>query len=242
MRYSIILWILFALMILPRPAEPSEPGPVSNLAANLGTDLRGLASRQNLLWLAVGSGAAWGAYQIEDPDGAQRAFSRGILDPIADSGNIYGDFRLQAPLVLSVWGWGHWRGRSGIEDLGYDLTRALLLNSAVLVGLKPAVDRERPNGERYSFPSGHTAMAFCAAGVVSRHAGSGWTGAAVGAGIVTALGRMEARKHYASDTVAGATIGWIVGRTVGRRPDPGTDSNAWRLEPYGRGLVLARRF
>ena len=54
------------------------------------------------------------------------------------------------------------------------------------------------------------------------------------------MGRMEDMKHYASDVVAGATIGWIIGRTVGREGP--LDENAWQVVPFGRGLAMTKSF
>ena len=54
------------------------------------------------------------------------------------------------------------------------------------------------------------------------------------------MGRMEDMKHYASDVVAGATIGWIIGRTVAR--DDPADKTAWQVVPFGSGLAMIKRF
>jgi membrane-associated phospholipid phosphatase len=118
--------------------------------------------------------------------------------------------------------------------------RGLLLTYTTNSLIKVLVDRERPNGDRYSFPSGHTAAAFTTAGVLTRRHGP-WIGAAslVLAGF-TALGRMEDLKHWASDVAAGATLGWIIGRNAARS-DP-EDPKAWRLVPTPGGLALARGF
>jgi membrane-associated phospholipid phosphatase len=55
---------------------------------------------------------------------------------------------------------------------------------------------------------------------------------------------MEDLKHYPSDVVAGAAIGWVIGRTVARDDDGARrrDDGAWRVAPAGAGLVVARRF
>lgn len=224
-------------------AGPVRAGALQELTLDLGRDLRAVATTGNAYWMAGGSLLTWGAYRIEDPAGARRALDRGLIDPVVDAGNIYADVRLQAPLALAVWGAGEAGGHERVSAFGYDLTRALLLNSVVVGGLKPVVDRERPNGEDYSFPSGHTSTAFAVAGVVSRHGGCWTTAAAVTAGCLTALGRMEDLKHYASDTAAGATIGWILGRSAARHGPQGEGGeSAWRLDPAPGGLVLSRRF
>lgn len=99
-------------------------------------------------------------------------------------------------------------------DTASDLTKALVLSGAVTAGLKLTVQRTRPNGGPLSFPSGHTSAAFAVAPILaSRY---GWKAGvpAYTLAIMTSLGRMEDRKHYASDVIAGATVGLVVGNAV----------------------------
>ena len=79
------------------------------------------------------------------------------------------------------------------------------------------MDSTRPNGGPYSFPSGHTAVAFSAAPILAQR--YGWkTGlAAYALATATGLARMEDRKHHLADVLAGAAIGIGVGREVSRR-------------------------
>jgi membrane-associated phospholipid phosphatase len=83
--------------------------------------------------------------------------------------------------------------------------------------LKVTVSRERPNGEDdNSFPSGHTSNAFALATVAEHH--YGWkvgVPAYALAGVIGAS-RVEQGKHFLSDVLAGATLGFLAGRTVVR--------------------------
>jgi len=241
---------LIVLLLLAGPAlvcaraaaeeARGEDTRVARLPGALVEDLGALPSTENGWWLLGGTALTLAVHQFEDADGAARAFGREPLDSLSDLGNIWGDLRVQGPLALGCWGVGSWADRDEIAGLGFDLTRGLLLTYTTVSLVKVAVNRTRPNGEDYSFPSGHTAAAFTTAGVVTRRHG-GWAGGLVlGLGVLTAMGRMEDMKHHASDTVAGATIGWIIGRTVARGAR--TDDTAWRVVPLGRGLALARRF
>lgn len=213
---------------------------VSAFPQELWHDVRALPTTANAWWLLSGVGLAAAVYQIEDPGGASRFLDRGAIDSAVDFGNTWGDVRVQAPLALSTWAIGSVAGEAEIAQLGYDLSRGLLLSYGVVSGLKVGFDRTRPNGDAYSFPSGHTASAFTTAGVVSRRCG-GWAGGiTIGLGVLTGLGRMEDMKHFPSDVVAGATIGWIVGRNAGR--PRATDGWALQLVPLPRGVALAGRF
>jgi len=92
--------------------------------------------------------------------------------------------------------------------------------------LKTAVGRRRPSQTEKtfdqgkgggSFPSGHTTQAFALASVISSHYKSPWVKAsAYGVAALVGAARMENNGHYASDVIAGALIGTLVGRTIVR--------------------------
>lgn len=130
------------------------------------------------------------------------------------------------------------------------LTSSLIAAGAITPLLKIAVGRSRPSqtegtfisgeGGR-SFPSGHTTQAFAIASVIASHYRSPWVKAGA-YGLAGAVGwaRMENDAHYASDVVAGALIGTIVGRTVVRLN--GSDRLALEaspsLDPNAPGVAL----
>ena len=245
---TILLWSAVCLGPVafgqPDSATGSSAGQ-RNFLTDLRDDMMALPTWENAFWLLGGSLATWGAYEIEDAAGARRALDGGFINPLVEAGNIYGDLRFQVPLAFTIWGCGRFGDDEAVAGLGYDLVRALSLNYAVTGTMKPVFNRTRPNGESHSFPSGHSSAVFATAGVVSRHHGPWVTGAAIWLGVVTGLGRMEDMKHYASDVTAGATLGWIIGRTVARKGPPARQEVAdgdWQITPSAGGAVLSRRF
>lgn len=89
----------------------------------------------------------------------------------------------------------------------HDLLLALTRAGATTGILKYAVDETRPNGERYSFPSGHATAAFTGAEFIRKEYGWRWAAPAYLAAGFVAWSRVEADKHYTHDVVAGAAIG-----------------------------------
>jgi membrane-associated phospholipid phosphatase len=120
----------------------------------------------------------------------------------------------------------------------YDMLDAAVVAFAYTSVLKVAVGRERPNGQdNQSFPSGHTANAFALAVVAERH--YGWKIGVPAYALAGLMGasRVNQDKHWVSDVFAGATLGYIAGRTVVRvnGRSPARAAATWRVTP-----VLAR--
>ena len=101
----------------------------------------------------------------------------------------------------------------------YSLAQGFVVNNTVTAGIKVATQRRRPdNADRFSFPSGHTSNSFMWATVVSRE--YGWKAGAPAYALAAYVGssRLQSRKHNLTDVIAGATLGYIIGRTVTRDP------------------------
>lgn len=73
--------------------------------------------------------------------------------------------------------------------------------------LKRLIDKPRPNGGKYSFPSGHTSSAFTGAAFLQRRYGWAIGVPAYAAASYVGYTRVRARKHDIYDVVAGAAIG-----------------------------------
>lgn len=92
--------------------------------------------------------------------------------------------------------------------------------------LKLAIGRNRPNANKgaydfhpfslkVSFPSGEATQAFAVAAVISTQYPDPWVEAlSYTTAAITAWGRIRQNGHWASDSLAGALIGFHIGRTV----------------------------
>ena len=185
---------------------PSHPASRMPAAAEF-------CSRRNLELAALGTTATLLAFEHENPDRIQNALEHAPAEAGSDWGNIYGNGMFLGAGAAALWTAGRWTGNVNAMDAAGDLGIALALDGAIVLGLKTSIRRTRPNGGPYSFPSGHTSSAFTVAPILEQR--FGWK---VGApaylfAVMTGLGRMEDRKHFASDVLAGAMLGLIVGET-----------------------------
>ena len=146
---------------------------------------------------------------------------------------------MQAGAALGVYLWGREAGSPRTALVGADLVRAQIVNATLTQGVKLAVRRERPNGSRYSFPSGHTSSTFATATVLQRQ--FGWRVGAPAFAVATLVGgsRLQENRHYLSDVVFGAAIGIVAGRGAELRHGHATLALAPFAAPGGGGLLLS---
>jgi len=207
-------------------AEPTGPKPQAPAAredgrrtlrrfpANLLRSTVGVFNGDNLAPLLVGGTVTAGASFFDDD----------VADYIADPEHAFGKSfedgaapEVLGLVVAGVFTTGRLVEAPRFRAMSYDLLDAFLVNGAYTSVLKVAVGRERPNGQdERSFPSGHASNAFALAAVVERH--YGWKAGIPAYALAAAVGasRLQRNKHYLSDVLAGATLGYIVGRTVVR--------------------------
>ncbi len=112
-----------------------------------------------------------------------------------------------------------------------------VLCSGTVYALKHTVHSTRPDGtDNHSFPSGHTAIAFCGATVLHKEYGrvSPWISVAgYTVATATAVDRVRRNRHHWGDVVAGAAIGclsaeasyWIVDKLVGKKKKTSPDGH-----------------
>lgn len=99
----------------------------------------------------------------------------------------------------------------------WQFLKAYSLSIATTHILKRLINKPRPNGGKYSFPSGHTTSAFSGAAFLQRR--YGWKIGIPAYLLASYVGytRIKARKHDIYDVMAGATIG-VVGSLLFAKP------------------------
>jgi len=252
-------------IILPDSAEPAAPSRApaagqNNVPSVEHTGLETLARdvyhdftafpRRESTWiiLAAGGGLAALAHPWDDDVNA-RLVSSSAADKIWKPGHIIGGpVMYVVPVALYVGGryvlpqakddgsqtnkWSH---------LGLDLIRAEILTEALVHGLKVSVQRTRPNGENYSFPSGHAASTFALAAVLERHLGYrlAWPTLVIATYVGTS--RLHDNVHFLSDVVFGAAVGEAAGWTVVGRHGRTNYAFAPTAVPGGMAFMVSWR-
>jgi len=229
-------WAFVALVALAPPAwakppVPAGPGPsesreevatvrrddgrrtMHRLPGNIGRTTIGVVSPVNLpLFLAGGVATAGASFW----DAGSRSAAVGQLG-WSDTFETAGGPVYSTVFVAGMFTAGRLAHGPRFRAMTYDMLDAAVVNFAYTGVLKVAVGRERPNGQdNQSFPSGHTSNAFAMASVAQRH--YGWkigVPAYLLAGLM-GVSRIHEDKHWLSDVVGGAALGFVVGRTVVR--------------------------
>jgi membrane-associated phospholipid phosphatase len=159
-----------------------------------------------------------------------------------DFGNYYGNLGWLAGGAGALWTAGHVTGDTNMTGAARDAVVGLAVDGALVVAIKRSVDRRRPNGGRWSFPSGHTSSAFTIAPILQSRFGWKVGVPAYALAFATGFGRIEDGWHHPSDVVAGATLGLLIGQTIahrGARPGAGLLDH---LVVHGRNVGVAVEF
>jgi hypothetical protein len=147
---------------------------------------------------------------------------------------------------------GIWYLTSENDSTGRDrattMFSALAITDAAALGLKLLVNNDRPKGDDFSFPSAHTASAFCVASVLDEYYGPQvGIPAYLGAAMV-GWRMMDSGDHWASDVLFGATLGYIVGHSVAANHKP-LQFAGFKVEPMiaagsnpVSGIAFVKRF
>lgn len=132
----------------------------------------------------------------------------------------YGNVGKLAPILLTgAAGAAVAFGDPRLENTGFIALQSVAASGLLSAATKRIVNRARPNEELgswarsskrsdSSFPSNHSAIAFAAVTPFAQEYDAPWL---YGVAALGSLGRVADRKHWVSDTVAGAAVGYALG-------------------------------
>jgi membrane-associated phospholipid phosphatase len=208
---------------------------------NLGRNAVGLYDHDNVGPFLIGA-AATGAATFFDDDCHRFFGSERRAKWLGDFADRLGRPYVIGPLAGVLYGLGrssddHPRFRAWT----YDIAQVTLISAAYTEAIKYATHRVRPDSsDHHSYPSGHTSNAFAWATIANHYGGSRLgVPAFLFAGLI-GVGRMEKNVHYLSDVVGGATLGYLVARTVIREDDDSPAGAAPAAGPGARPAARAR--
>ncbi|MGH7494263.1 MAG: phosphatase PAP2 family protein [bacterium] len=236
MRCALLLWCIVCSTVVaqdkPDPFFAPRSAPFSpvdfpsaqqisspNLLQQIGTDFKNVfITKENLTIVAVGAGATWGASyfdeQIVSKSVPSEIEENTTVDNFFEAGQHVGGI-VQFAGAFATFGLGRLLSKPSVERLGRDLVRAQVVAQTFTFALKLAVARPRPDGSsNKSFPSGHASGTFATATVLQRN--YGWKVGVPAYAVAGYVGcsRLNEGRHYLSDVVFGATLGFMAGRTV----------------------------
>jgi membrane-associated phospholipid phosphatase len=205
-----------AAPVVAAPAQlPAERGGASRFFIDVAHDYPNFLSVENAIWIGVGGGVALATHPADDDVRDYFAAPEPTTFTTSLNGGAeYGSLLVQVPLAIGWWMVGHAAGSNREADAGRDLLRGQISAVSWTYALKYSVNRERPNGDPRSFPSGHASAVFSTAAVLSQHYGLKLGVPAYALATYTATSRLSDNKHWLSDTVFGAVLGATSGRTV----------------------------
>jgi membrane-associated phospholipid phosphatase len=183
---------------------------------NVAKNFMHLFKRKNLGLLYVGASSTAIAASLDDE--IHGFFSKRNTEGIAENiGAELGKPYVVMPAVATVFLLGHKSEDQKFRSFSYALAQGYILDFALTMAMKEAISRERPDkSDQTAFPSGHSSTAFTVGAILQEYYGhkAGLICYSV-AGFV-ALSRVKKDVHWLSDILGGATLGYIVGKTVAR--------------------------
>ncbi|WP_158862460.1 phosphatase PAP2 family protein [Maribellus comscasis] len=140
----------------------------------------------------------------------KRQFRDFAQEHFAWHGN-FDDYAYYTPVVVmySLHAFGI-KGKNNFGNMTAIAFKSFALNAVLTTGVKRWVREERPGGDLYSFPSGHTSKAFTLAHIMHKEYGEKSIWFSIGAySCATTVGLMRIAKnaHWISDVLAGAGTG-----------------------------------
>jgi membrane-associated phospholipid phosphatase len=174
----------------------------------------------------------------------------------------FGNSALTIPAMIGFYMYGRFGENEKVERTALLASESFLVTSLFTGILKIGVGRVRPSIEGVtantfhppwtsragnSFPSGHTSTAFAIATIVANEYENVPLLAPISYGIasLTALSRLNDKKHWASDVIFGAALGYFTSKTILKLHSnkKGRHFTIYpRVDRGGGGLILSTQF
>ena len=187
---------------------------------SLVADFVHLASEENFAILGMGL-AAGGLINSFGADAVTNDFfadDQRLPGDVTRALDTIGSSQVVYPAAIATYFLGRALGQPKVRSTGAKLTQGLLMTGVIVTLTKRLAARTRPDHRSASsFPSGHTADSFTIATILQLD--YGWKLGVPAYALAGLMGasRLDANRHFLSDVIVGAAIGFVVGHTVSGR-------------------------
>lgn len=203
---------VLALVLSVAPQASAQS--IASLFTKLPADVGHLFEPGNGILVGTAGAAAAAVHPQDNTIATKLHVTSGTWEETFDGGGLLGDGLTQGSAALAIYVMGRAFHAPEMSSLGADLVRGQIVGGILADGIKVVAQRTRPDGGKYSFPSGHTEAAFVTATVLQRH--FGWKAGIPAYALAAYIGgsRLAENRHYASDVLFGAGIGLAAGRAT----------------------------
>ncbi len=211
-----VLWAAGPARAQQQPSALEELFAPADLIRSLGEIATG-KDTTGLAILATGLGLSMASLDEAD-EWAFRAIGPRSLGTGSDVLSVAGSRLVLYPALIGGFFVSQALEKPGIAATSARAVRALLITDLIVAPTKLVVARQRPDGSnRRSFPSGHAAGSFAVAVAMSHRTGAAVKIPVFALAAAISVSRIDKRRHFLSDVLAGAAIGLVAGRAVNRR-------------------------
>lgn len=210
--------LLICLMGVPAAAVAQDattaPRTLGGYVRTIGGDLKSMVSKDNATLMSSATALALLAAPFDKTLTNSASCSTFMKTSFQGWARIAGQEWMLAAGSLGTFAIGHVMDHPQMQAVGGDLIEAEIVAGITTHVLKYATQRPRPDGEEFSFPSGHAAGSFAAATVLQRHLGLKAALPAYTVATLVSTARLQANSHYPTDVIMGAAFGILAGRSA----------------------------
>lgn len=239
---------IFVVLMLQSSLALGSESLFENLKFNPQEDFRGavhnIYDNHNLTVLIAGTLTTIAGRQYDHDMNEYFDHKRRLGDASWIGNDVLGTGVPGALAGIGQWWYGLKSENSKSLHAGQAHLEALVVTGILTAVIKYSAKRQRPDkSDYYSFPSGHTSTVFASATVIQEFYGWRWGVPLYLLGGLTSASRMADGRHWFSDTLAGATLGMVIGHAFAKehlRPEKISRWKIWPEMNSDRTLIWAR--
>ena len=200
--------------VSPNQIAPPRPSAAATFTKTIAGDLKSMISADNVPVMSSAAALALLALPFDETLTYSASCSTFLKTSFDGWARIVGQEWFLAAGAAGTYAFGRFAGKSEVAQVGVDMIEAEIVAGITTHVLKYATQRTRPDGEEFSFPSGHAAGTFAIATVLQRHYGLKAAIPAYTMATLISAARLQANSHYPTDIIMGSAFGILAGRSA----------------------------